>query len=260
MEKFLNKKWRLMLRIIPILFLVAILKAASHYLGLEFLSFSTFFGALISADIFLIGFILSGVLADYKEAEKIPGIIASNIDSIADEFIYLHKSKQDPAGRVGFEYCQKFTNDLLAWVDKKNRTRKIMESIDKFTTHFVAIDQNSQPTFITRLKHEQAEIRKQVLRIRTIRETSFSESAYAIAETISILLIGGMIFLRLDPFHESMFFILFVAFILSYMIYLLRDLDNPFSYYEKNSIEKISLHPIKNLKLRLKARAKNFDE
>jgi len=258
MKKIFGTKWHLMLKIIPILALIAILKTLAHHFGIEFLSFSAFFGALISANIFLIGFILSGVLSDYKEAEKIPGEIASNIDSIADEFIYVHQSKNSPAGRSGFEYCRRFVDNLLAWFNKGIRTRNLMESIDKFTAHFAAVETASQATFISRIKQDQAAIRKQVLRVHTIRETSFSESAYAIAEAISILLVAGMIFLRLDPYHESLFFILFVAFILSYMLFLLRDLDNPFSYYEKDSVEKVSLRPIEDLKSRLEAKAMKF--
>jgi len=258
MKKIFGTKWHLMLKIIPILALIAILKTLAHHFGIEFLSFSAFFGALISVNIFLIGFILSGVLSDYKEAEKIPGEIASNIDSIADEFIYVHQSKNSPAGRSGFEYCRRFVDNLLAWFNKGIRTRNLMESIDKFTAHFAAVETASQATFISRIKQDQAAIRKQVLRVHTIRETSFSESAYAIAEAISILLVAGMIFLRLDPYHESLFFILFVAFILSYMLFLLRDLDNPFSYYEKDSVEKVSLRPIEDLKSRLEAKAMKF--
>ncbi len=259
MKKFFGTKWILMLKIVPVLALIMGLKMATHYFGIEFLTFSAFFSALISANIFLIGFILSGVLSDYKEAEKIPGEIASNIDSIADEFIYVHQSKNIPASRTGFDYCRKFTDDLLAWLAKNIRTRNLMESIDKFTDHFVAVETASQATFISRLKQDQAAIRKQVLRVHTIRETSFSESAYAIAEAISILLVAGMIFLRLEPYHESLFFVLFVGFILFYMLFLLRDLDNPFSYYEKDSVEKVSLRPIDDLKARLEAKVAKFD-
>ena len=93
MKKFFGTKWILMLKIVPVLALIMGLKMATHYFGIEFLTFSAFFSALISANIFLIGFILSGVLSDYKEAEKIPGEIASNIDSIADEFDRVQKSR-----------------------------------------------------------------------------------------------------------------------------------------------------------------------
>jgi hypothetical protein len=43
------------------------------------------------------------------------------------------------------------------------------------------------------------------------------------------------------------------------MLFLLRDLDNPFSYYEKDSVEKVSLRPIDDLKARLEAKVAKFD-
>ena len=114
MKKFFGTKWILMLKIISVLALITGLKAATHYFGIEFLTFSAIFGALISANIFLIGFILSCVLSDYKEAEKSSGEIASNFSSIVDEPTYAHQSKNIYASRAGFDYRRKFTDDLLA--------------------------------------------------------------------------------------------------------------------------------------------------
>jgi hypothetical protein len=51
------------------------------YLGAEFLSLSSLFTAVVSANIFLIGFLISGVLVDYKESEKIPGDMAASIET-----------------------------------------------------------------------------------------------------------------------------------------------------------------------------------
>jgi len=83
-------------------------------------------------------------------------------------------------------------------------------------------------------------------RIHTIRETSFLGTGYAIAEIITFILVAGLIFIKMDPFYESIFFVSFVSFILIYMIYFIKDLDNPFGYYERedNLVEEVSLKPI----------------
>ena len=98
------------------------------------------------------------------------------------------------------------------------------------------------------------------MRIHAIREIRFSEAAYAIAEIISFMVVLGMIFLKLDPFYENMFFTVFVAFIFVYMLLLIRDLDDPFAYYDKkHSVEEISLLSLEDLHSRLKSRLKEFD-
>lgn len=255
MVKFLQSKWRLAARAIPVLILIGIVKAATHYFGLEFLELSAIFTALISANIFLIGFNISGVLSDFKEGEKLPGELASNIEAIADECVYIHKSKGAADGKNGFIYCIDFTKLVLKWLYNKARTKQVMEKIAGFTDIFLAFDTLSQTSFISRLKHEQSEIRKAVMRIHAIREVRFSAAAYAIAEIITAMIIMGMVFLKMAPFYQNMFFTLFISFVFIYMLFLIRDLDDPFAYYDqKHSVEEISLHSLEDLEERLKKR------
>jgi hypothetical protein len=251
--------FKLAIRVLPILLAVAISKMAAHYCGLEFFSLNTIFTALISANIFLIGFNISGVLSDFKEGEKLPGELASSVEAIADECVYIYKGKKAEAGKEGFLYCVEFTDKTLDWLYKKVRTKTIMEMIAGFTDRFLALEQFSQASFVSRLKHEQSEIRKAVSRVHAIREIHFSEASYAIAEIITFMLTIGMIFLKFDPFYEGLFLTIFVSFILIYMLLLIRDLDDPFAYYDKeHSIEEVSLHSLENLKIRLDERRKEI--
>lgn len=259
MVQLLQPKWKMAARVIPIIVAIALLKIIVHYYGREFLQLSAFFTALISANIFLIGFNISGVLADFKAGEKLPGELAANIEAIADECVYIYKSKKTAASRAGFIYCLDFTSKCLQWLYKKIRTKAVMKRIEGFTDVFLELEAASQSSFIGRLKHEQSQIRKNVLRVHAIREIRFSEAAYAIAEIISFMVIMGMIFLRMDPFYENLFFTVFVAFIFVYMLLLIRDLDDPFAYYDKkHSVEQISLHSLEDLKLRLEHRRKEL--
>jgi hypothetical protein len=54
--------------------------------------------------------------------------------------------------------------------------------------------------------------------------------------------------MKLDPFYEAMLFSLTVAFLLIYMIRLIKDLDNPFDYSTNGeSGTEVSLKPIHDL-------------
>jgi predicted membrane chloride channel (bestrophin family) len=83
-----------------------------------------------------------------------------------------------------------------------------------------------------------------LIRIHTIRETSFVTSGYVISEAMTLLLTVGLILSKIDPFYESLFFVGLITFLFSYLGLLIRDLDNPFGYYESNSTEDVSLQPI----------------
>lgn len=240
-----NSRWRLALMTIPFVIGIVLLKFPVHYFGYEFLTLNALFTAIISANIFLIGFLISGVLADYKESEKLPGDLSASLESMADEGLIIYQSKKSREAKNFLLKLSQFNSSLIDWFYKKEKTKKLMDKLLSFNDDFLAFESQTQANFISRLKQEQNLIRKMINRIHTIRETSFLGTGYAIAEIITFVLVVGLIFIKMNPFYESIFFISFVSFILIYMIYFIKDLDNPFGYsQEDNLVEEVSLKPL----------------
>lgn len=263
MNTILSKKWRLTVKIVPFLLLIAVLKFLSHSYGLEILSLSSLFTAIVSANIFLIGFLISGVLVDYKESEKIPGEMASSLDAMADECSIIYKNKKSSQARKCLEFLRDFSGSLIDWFYKKEKTKNIYGKLLTFNDFFLDFEPLTQANFIARLKQEQNIIRRFVTRVHTIRETSFNIAGYAIAEAISAILIAGMIFIKIDPFYESIFFVSFVSFILIYMILLIKDLDNPFDYYDSKDEGiggEVSLKPLYDARARIEERIEKLSD
>jgi hypothetical protein len=249
----LSSKWTLAFKVLPFVIVIVGLKFAVHYFGGEFLPLSSLFTAIISANIFLVGFLISGVLVDYKESEKIPGDMASCLETMADECTILHKSKKLPAAKECLSCISGFADSLIDWFHKRERTTKVLDKISSFNDYFIEFESQTQATFIARLKQEQNMLRKMVYRVHTIRETSFLGSGYAIVEIITAILVIGLIVIKIDPFYESIFFVAFVSFILIYMIYFIKDLDNPFGYHLEDSyVEDVSLKPLFDVQQRIK--------
>lgn len=230
MKKIISDKWRLTFYVLPYIAVILLLKLVAHNYNFEFITLSSLFTALISANIFLVGFLISGVLVDYKESEKIPGEIASSIETIHDECsIIIHNKKASSA--IAFERSLgKLTDLIIDWFYKKEKTVKILGEIGNMNNFFAEAESLTQANFISRMKQEQNVIRRLITRAHSIRETSFNRSAYTIAEIITFVLSIGLIFTKIEPFYESIFFVVFVPFILIYMIVLIKDLDNPFDY------------------------------
>ncbi len=255
MVQLLMPKWKMALRVAPFLILVAAAKLLAHEFGWEFLDLNGIFAALISANIFLIGFNISGVLADFKAGEKLPGELAASVEAISDECVYAYKRSGAAAAREGFNYCLNFTESVLEWLYHGIKTRDLLQKINSFTNIFLALEEDCKTSYVSRLKHEQSEIRRAVMRMHDIREVRFSEAAYAIAEIMSFALITALIFLKFDSMDMALFCTLFVTFVFTYMLFLIRDLDDPFAYYDqKHSVEEISLHSLEDLKERLEER------
>jgi len=239
--------------VIPIVLFIILIKFIVHSAGYEFLSLNPLFTAIISANIFLIGFLISGVLVDYKESEKIPGDLAASLEAIYDETAIIYMNKKAGAAKDFQTYLRNTTGSIIKWFYKKERTKVVQNKISDFNKYFLAFEPLTQANFIVRMKQEQNTIRKLITRVHTIRETSFNEGGYAIAEIITFLLVLGIIVIRIDPFYESVFFVGFVSFILIYMIMLIKDLDNPFNYRanRQENADEVSLKPLEDLKDKL---------
>jgi len=247
-----GSRWKLAVKTIPFVVFIIVLKFAVHYFGYEFLTLNSLFTAVISANIFLIGFLISGTLVDYKESEKLPGDLSANLEAMADETLIIYKNKKSVESVLFLNKLSLFNSALVDWFFKKERTSSLFEKLRSFNDDFLAFENQTQANFIVRMKQEQSAIRKTINRIHTIRETSFLGTGYAIAEIITFILIVGLIFIKMDPFYESAFFVSFVSFILIYMIYFIKDLDNPFGYNEKdNLVEEVSLKPLLDSQKRL---------
>jgi hypothetical protein len=242
----LHRRWSLLLKTIPFILVILLAKYLLYLLGYEFLQFSALFTAIISANIFLISFLISGVLSDYKESEKIPSDMASAIIALADEGMIL-KQKEDQNLEAN-EYLKHITNlnqAYLDWFHQKKTTFAIMKELSILNIHFNTLSPHIAHPSLARLKQEQNNLRKLLNRADTIRETSFLGTGYAIVETISVILILTILFIQFNPIYEGIIFTAFVSLILIYMIFFIKDLDNPFGYSQDEILtEEISLRPL----------------
>jgi len=250
-SKRIWQKWSVAVKILPIVILVAILKFLAHKFGFEFMELNALFTSLVAGTIFLIGFLISGVLSDYKESEKIPSELSASIKTLFDDIYTIYKSKNSENARQFIEFQKSFLDSLMDWFYKKERTRLILHKISMMNDFFIELDKEGiQPAYIIKMKNEQANIRKTILRIDTIRDTNFIGSAYAIVEAMGFLTAFGLIIIKIEPFYASLFLTLVVTFLILYMVFLIKDLDNPFDYSIKGeSGTEIPLKPLHDLKL-----------
>jgi hypothetical protein len=237
----------LILKAIPIVCGVIAIKLVAHYLGLEVLSLNPLLSGIIAANVFLLGFLISGVLSDYKESERLPGELAASIETIIDEASMIYKAKKADCAKQCIGYMRDFAVAIREWFFKKRRSHELMDALHGLNDFFVAFESVTQPPFIARLKQEQNNLRRMLIRIHGIRETSFVESGYVIAEATAVLVLLGLTLTEFTPFYESLFFVGVTSFLLTFLLALIRSLDNPFGYYESKSNENISLKPLEDL-------------
>ncbi|MCX5849318.1 MAG: hypothetical protein NTW65_07695 [Deltaproteobacteria bacterium] len=252
--KIIWQKWSVAFKVMPVIILVTILKFLSHKFGFEIMELNALFTSLVAGTIFLIGFLITGVLSDYKESEKIPSELTASLKSLFDDAYTIYKSKNSATAHQFIEFQKSFIKPLMDWFYKKERTKSMLDRISAMNEFFVELDKEGiQPAYIVKMKNEQNNIRKMILRIDTVRDTDFIGSAYAIVEAMGFLTALGLIVMKIEPFYASLFFTLLVTFLITYMVFLIRDLDNPFDYgVNGEGGTEISLKPLHDHKSALK--------
>jgi len=149
-------------------------------------------------------------------------------------------------------YYKEFLESINNWFYRKERTVDIIERLHQMNNYFAEFEGMMQANFLSRMKNEQSNMRKMIIRIDNIRDLSFIQSAYAIVEMLAFLVVVGLLILKVEPFYESAFFTMIVSFLFIYMIFLIKDLDNPFDYdgHGENGTE-VSIKPIHDITKRI---------
>ncbi len=73
MSSKIPKKYQLVLKVILIIGVVIVLKLIAHWFGWEIISLNPLFSGIVAANVFLMGFLLTGVLTDYKYIRRNEG-------------------------------------------------------------------------------------------------------------------------------------------------------------------------------------------
>lgn len=246
-------RFRLVAKATPFVVVLAFAKVAVDLTGVAFIDLTTLMGSIVAAAVFLLGFLLAGTLTDYKESERLPGELAASLESLADECSITVKNKGAGQAVAGLAQVVALVSAIHLWFFRRERTRTIMDRISALNETLLAFEQLTQPNFIVRMKQEQNNVRRIIIRIDTVRDTAFVPAAYTIAELATVVVLIGILFTDIEPLYEALFYIVALGSFLVYLILLIRDLDDPFSFTQDGKeAADVSIKPIVDLDEKLK--------
>ena len=224
-------------------------------MGFEKISANALFSALVASTVFLLGFLLNGVLADFKESEKIPGEFATALESLDLEVRAIPKYHAEANVDVAVFSIAALAEDLLYWLREGLSTEQLLINYRKAHSDVVGAAvqfKGDASTLRGRLMQDLAVILQKVNRVRTIRDTTFVPLVYWMAEIASTLLFAGLVVTKSENLPESVFFLGVISFLLILLLRLIDDIDNPFGQSDVNSAEDVSIHLLEDIVVRLK--------
>jgi hypothetical protein len=214
---------------------------------------------LLSAVALIVGFMLAGVLADYKESEKIPGEIATTLETIEDTVQVVMALNQ---GADVSEFEARY-HALAVTVENWLMHRAGVDECYAALDNFRQVSQTMHPAagvnYTIRCLGETHNLRRLITRVDVISRTSFIPVGYALLD----LLVGTTLVLLLIANYKTpgaeYFLIALFSLIYLYLIRLIRDVDAPFAYSSAKNMggsAEVDPYPVLEYRRRLEAKQK----
>jgi hypothetical protein len=250
--RIIKKKYHLLF----ISFLVTVPLIAGKYLlhelGWEVISLGSLHSSVVTGTFFVLGFLLSATITDYKESERIPAEVASILQNMYDDTMAIHSAYPD----FDVKAFKRKVHRISMSVSDDIRDGKEQAQIDirRLNEVFTDMEAAKVPAnFIVKLKQQQAQLLRALLRVSYIQRIRFVPSATILARTIAVLVIGLIIFTEIEPFYGGLALVAILSLILVYVLRLIEVISTPFHRGGKTQ-DDVSLFLIKQTIDRLGAR------
>lgn len=207
--------------------LLVALKYVLHENNWEPIVQSSLQNSVVSGAFFVIGFILSATIADYKESERIPSEFSSILENMYEDTKATHSiyPKFD---------LEKFRKQLIVIgeafrKDVRNKSHVARHEVRILNETFVEMEKAGVPAnFIVKLKQQQAQLSRSLFRVNYIQNIRLIPSATILSRSIVLFITVMLLFTNIDPFYGSMAIIVTINFIFVYMLLLIQVISTPF--------------------------------
>lgn len=230
-------------RVLLLVFGLGGLKMLVHQLGMEGIPLNPLFTSMVASTVFLLGFLLNGVLSDFKESERLPGEIATSLETLTLEIRAIPAYNHTAEVQRHIEAVSGLGHGILSWLQERTSTEEMLAHMHRCHATVVqaSVLLRGFATLQARLMAEMTTLLRLINRIETIRGTTFVPLVYWLAYAGITLLCGGLLFMQTRTTIEAAFFIFVIAFLVILLAMLISDLDNPFDFAHAGSAEDVSL-------------------
>jgi hypothetical protein len=250
-------KWKLLLTTLPYMAVALGIKLLLQYV-FHFDGVVEFgdVGLVLTGGVFLIGFMLAGTMADYKESEKLPGELACSLEAIEETFAQAAASKPALDITALRQSMLRAGEAIYDWLFKKIDQPKMFAALDELGVAIQQLEKVGATPLGVRAMNELASVRKLTTRMGVISRTGFLSTGYALLEALTAIILGLLVISKFKNTLGECVLVPFVTLVYVYMIRLIRDIDDPFEYEEggaKGAAE-VELFPIDEYLDRLRGR------
>jgi hypothetical protein len=252
-----KSRYHLLFSVMPMIIIVGAFKIGVHFLGWEVIprELISFFPSILTGIVFILGFLLAGVVTDYKESEKIPNELASSLFALWQEAEYIRNISNSIS-------AERLISKIRRFVPTLKRDFFILQNdalaalLDSFSAEIIGMGkEGTAPNYIIRMKTEIANLKKTLNRISIIKNTDFIPSVFISIQAITIVFLTVYCLLQIEPWWGDLILVSVFTFIIFSILFLIKDMEDPFEYDGDDDVksDEISLKVLDDLQ-------KEFDE
>jgi len=230
-----------------VLLLLAV-KYGIFYFGYEQFPLNPLYASALSGAVFIMGFLLAGVLGDYREAERAPAELRSALESIWEDAragaVVYSGFDAEPVRTKLIEIIQHIFNGL-SYDRRTEELQDALDSLDQLSASFIAMERAGMPAnHVVRLKAERAVARRLLLRMHHMQRTQFVPSVYFLAQSIVGIIIVILLFVESNGAPELFALFAFFSYIFIFIHRLIPVLEQPFhqGFSTKDDVSLFLLH------------------
>lgn len=212
-------------------FLVTVIVVAAkiilHQADYEILQLGSLHTGVVTGTFFVIGFLLTATINDYKESERIPSEFSSIIENMYEDAEATHANHGDFDLVVLKKQLRSIAKSFTDDVRRKKHTTRLQ--IHKLNQTFVAMEvAGVPPNYVVKLKQQQAQLLRVLYRVTYIQRITFIPSASILARSIIPITVLLLVFTEIEPILGGIIITAVITFILVYMLRLIQVISTPF--------------------------------
>ncbi|MEI6298605.1 MAG: hypothetical protein WCP50_03320 [Actinomycetota bacterium] len=191
-------------------------------------------GSVITGVTLILGFMLGGVLSDYKESEKLPASVAVALAGFHSTAYSGLLAKDLDVSLIDVR-IQKAANAITGWFVGNNSEEEMWNSLTDLPALIVDLEKAGMAThYVGRLLLLNGELQATLNRVSVVRNTSFVQSGYVLMSILVLVLQGSLAIVSFPSSIMSWIAPSVLSLAYAYLWLLVRDLDNPFGHSEND--------------------------
>jgi len=263
----LPPRWRLFWTSVPVAAgLTALKLALDELLGFKgFLEFNSDLNVIFTALVFIMGFILAGTIVDFKEAERLPGEIACQLEIMEDWFVEASvmaaRIRDYPANaptrRDLLTAVRDTSRETLGWFKSASkRSEDIFPAVKRLDGQIKRMEEAGLDRITVRMLGDINQLRRGVTRAYIIARTEFMGPAYALFEFFLVFIFLLLLACNFRTPVVAAVVTSFLSLTYWYLYRLIRDIDNPFDFGGGHT--EVSLQPLERYVVRIEKRLESL--